>query len=209
MLVAEKETLYRPRTKKLKMLSELVFETIDGRDYYYRGYQEVLKGKKSKEEIMGTSGLQSLIISYLIEVIILKINKKLYHFLTGETGLHLNQRDNLSNDIAIYDKNILTPDKITTNYIDVPPKVAIEVDIRINLERPTDHEYVYKKTEKLLDFGLERVIWVFTNSQKVLIAEPRKDWIISDWHKEIEILEGITFNIAQFLKQEGINVVKS
>lgn len=209
MLVAEKETLYRPRTKKLKMLSELVFESIDGRDYYYRGYQEVLKGKKSKEEIMGTSGLQSLIISYLIEVIIIKINKKLYHFLTGETGLHLNQRDNLSNDIAIYDKTILTPDKITTNYIDVPPKVAIEVDIRIDLERPTDHEYVYKKTEKLLDFGLERVIWVFTNSQKVLIAEPRKDWIISDWYKEIEILEGITFNIAQFLKQEGINVVKS
>lgn len=209
MLVAEKETLYRPRTKKLKMLSELVFETIDGRDYYYRGYQEVLKGKKSKEEIMGTSGLQSLIISYLIEVIILKINKKLYHFLTGETGLHLNHRDNLSNDIAIYDKTILTPDKITTNYIDVPAKVAIEVDIRIDLERPTDHEYVYKKTEKLLDFGLERVIWVFTNSQKVLIAEPRKDWIISDWHKEIEILEGISFNIAQFLKQEGINVVKS
>lgn len=209
MLVAEKETVYRPRSKKLKILSELIYETIDGRDFYYKGYQEVLKRKKTKEEVMGTSGLQSLIVSYLFEIIALRINKSKYRYLTSETGVHLDYQSNLSNDIAIFDKNTLTADKITTNYIDVSPIIAIEVDVRIDLEKPTDFDYVYKKIEKLLDFGVERVIWVFSNSQKVLVANQNQDWLVVNWDKNIEIIDEITFNLAEYLNHEGIKIVKT
>lgn len=45
-------------------LESLVYEVLDGRPLYYRGYEDVLSGKKSPEEIMGSSSLQWVLASY-------------------------------------------------------------------------------------------------------------------------------------------------
>ena len=62
---------------------------------------------------------------------------------------------------------------------------------------------MYVKTNKLLEFGVAKVIWVMSSSKRVMIATPTDDWRIVDWHKDIEVLDGISFNIGQYLKSEG------
>ncbi|MCY7351586.1 MAG: Uma2 family endonuclease [Cytophagaceae bacterium] len=184
----------------------LIYELMDGRPLYYRGYGDVLTGKKTTEEIMGASGLQAFIIQYLLEILFTKVGRQRYHFLTNEIGNHLGKKNNLSGDLYIYERQALAPDKINNQYVDVPPKVAIEVDVKIDLTDEKNADYVHQKTQKLLDWGVEKVIWIFTNSRKVTVAETGQDWITMDWHREISLLDGQLFNIGAYLEQEGIRL---
>jgi len=194
-----------PKRSKAKPIPEsLIYEVIDGKPLYYEGYKDVLANKKTIEEIMGTSGLQSFIIQYILEILYTKIGRKKYHFLTNEIGTHLDNKNNLSGDIYIYDKAQLTPDKINTHYLTIPPKIAIEIDIRVDLSDEKDFGYVFTKTHKLLDFGAEKVLWIFTKHQKVMIAIKDQDWLTKDWNQEIELVENEFFNIGQFLNDEGV-----
>ena len=98
MLIAEKP---KQRNRAKTIPESLIYEVIDGKPLYYEGYKDVLANKKTSEEIMGASGLQSFIIQYLLEVLYLKIGRKKYHFLTNEIGTHLDKNNNLSGDIYI------------------------------------------------------------------------------------------------------------
>jgi Uma2 family endonuclease len=202
MLTAEITPKHRNRSKPIP--EALIYEIMDGRPLYYEGYKDVLANKKTTEQIMGASGLQSFIIQYLLEVLYLKIGRKKYHFLTNEIGTHLDNGNNLSGDVYIYEKAKLPPEKINIHYIDVPPKIAVEIDIRIDLSDEKDFGYVFTKTHKLLDFGVEKVFWIFTKHQKVMIATKDQDWLTKNWTQEIELLDGEYFNIGKFLEEEGI-----
>jgi Uma2 family endonuclease len=205
MLVAEIEPPKLVRPPKVKAIPDsLVYEIIDGRKLYYKGYKDVLSKKKKIEDIMGASGLQSFIIQYILEILYIKVGRKNYHFLTNEVGSHLSNRTNLSGDIHIFEKESLPANKINVNYIDIPPKVAIEIDIRIDLSDEKDFDYTFTKTQKLLDFGVEKVIWIFSKMHKVIIATKEEDWIVKDWNKDIELIDGQLFNIGEYLKKEGV-----
>jgi hypothetical protein len=84
-----------------KIPQQFVYEILDGQPIYYKGYKEVIQNKKTIEEIIGASGIQSIIVYYLVSFIAKFINEDTYSVLTNEAGLHLNHRSNLSNDIAI------------------------------------------------------------------------------------------------------------
>jgi Uma2 family endonuclease len=205
MLVAEKTNTYR-RTKKIPPY--LVYEILNGKNLYYNHYKEVLSGKKTFEEIMGSSGLQSVLVGYLISVLVRQADEEKYRFSTGESGLHIDLGNNLATDVAVFEKSVLTPDKINTKYIDVPPKIAIEIDTKADLSEEKDLNYVHEKTQKLLDFGTEKVIWIFTATHKVMSAQTGEDWRIMDWQKDVEIVDKIVFNIGDYLKKEGIEALK-
>lgn len=191
------------KLKRQKAIPQsLIYEIIDGNPFYYRGYKEVLEKKCTFEEIVGISGLQSFIAQYLLESLYLTKGKK-YYFLVG-VGTHLDKNNNLSGDIYIYDKRTLSPDKINTHYVEVAPKIAIEIDIRIDLSDEKDFGYVFTKTHKLLDFGVEKVLWIFTKHQKVMVATKDQDWLTKNWNQEIELLDGEYFNIGKFLADEGV-----
>lgn len=194
-----------PKRSKTKHIPEsLIYEIIDGKPLYYKGYKDVLSNKKTAEEIRGSSGLQSFIVQYLLEILYLKIGRKEYHFLTNEIGTHLDTNNNLSGDIYIYEKAKLPPEKIDIHYVNVAPKIAIEIDIGVDLSDEKDFGYVFTKTHKLLDFGVEKVFWIFTKHQKVVIAMKNQDWLTKDWNQRIELLNNEFFNIGQFLADEGI-----
>ncbi len=162
-------------------LESLVYEVLDGRPLYYRGYEDVLAGKKSPEEIIGLSSLQWVLASYFMAIMIRQLDAKKYWFASNEAGVHIDHRNNLSHDVAIYDKQVLTPNKINTKYVDVPAKVAIEIDVKANTSKVADFNYVNRKTKKLLDFGSDKVIWIFTRSQQVMVAERDADaWLTMD-----------------------------
>ncbi len=194
-----------PKRNKTKHIPEsLIYEIIDGKPFYYKGYKDVLSNKKTAEEIIGSSGLQSYIIFYLLKLLYAKLNDDKYVFLTNEIRSHLDINNNLSGDIYIYETTQLPAEEINVHYVNVPPKIAIEIDIRVDLSDEKDFGYVFTKTHKLLDFGAEKVYWIFTKHQKVIIATKDQDWLTKDWNQEIELLEDTFFNIGEFFAKRGI-----
>jgi hypothetical protein len=200
----------KPRTRKpAKTLpEELVYETLAGRVFYRKGYREVLNKSKTIEETKGSSGLQSIIVSYLMKTLF-KLDDEKYWILSNEIGLHIDHRNNPASDIGIFDVNVLTPDLVDSHYVSVPAKIFIEVDIRADVEDLGETGYIALKTNELLNFGAEKIIWVLSNVQKVIVAEKgRRTGLWMDWNEDVEVLDGVAFNVGQYLAKKGINPVK-
>ena len=160
MLTVEKTLASRPRKEK-KVPQHLIYEVMDGKPLYRRGYRDVLRKLKKTEDIMGASSQQAIVISYILRAIFPHFSEDQFEILTGEAGLHLDTNNNLAGDIMIYD-HAFSASKITVKYADTPPLIDIEVDVSIDLEDLEELEYIRLKTQKLLNFGVARVIWIMT-----------------------------------------------
>lgn len=193
------------RSKRVpKIPDNLIWEVLDGQPLYRRGYMDVVRKLKTRDEIMGTSSYQSLITTYLTKLLARQLDDDIYDFLISEPGVHLKYKDNISNDIAIF--NRLSANQITKKYADYSPKIVIEIDIDIDPTSMPDIEYLDKKTKKMLAFGVEKVIWILTNNREVIVATPNEPWQTLDWNTTIEIIDGISFNIHNYLEERGINI---
>ena len=126
--------------------------------------------------------------------------------LLGKSGLHLNHGNNLGGDIVLFDKNVLSPDHVNAKFASVSPQIVFEIDIKIDLENMTEYAYIHKKTQKLLDFGVKKVFWITSSTKKIMLAVPNEDWRIIDWDKDIEIEDGVFFNVGKYLEERGIDV---
>lgn len=154
---------------------------------------------------MGASGLQSFILSYINWRIVTNTDRKLFRTLTNEPGLHIGHKENLTCDVMVYDREVLTNDKITVKYVDVPPKVSIEVDVKVELNKESDLTYVFNKTQQLFAFGAQRVIWILTNMRQILIFNAGTSAVIyQPWASEVEVIDGVFFNVDAYLEAEGI-----
>lgn len=174
----------------------LIYERVNGDPIYYRDYQCVLEGIKTPEQIMGSSYLQSLIISSLLQTLFTKVDLQQYKILTNEVGLQLGKNSERMLDIAIIAQDKLQ-DIVKEKYLPVAPDIVMEVDIKADASQA----YVHQKTDQLLGFGLETVIWIFSESKKVVIAEKGKEpWQIFSWDKSFTILEDITLNLHDIVK---------
>lgn len=182
----------------------LIFETLNGRPLYYKGYQDVLAGTLKAESIMGISDLQSIIITILVGTLWNHIDRKAYQLATNESGLHIAIGDNLSADIAIFKKASLG--KLKGKYFDIAPKIVIEVDIKIDPNSMgSDVVYIAEKSQELFNFGVERVLWILSSIQKVIILQPNQDWITTDWSNDIPVMDGCVLNVKQLLNEEEIS----
>ena len=52
--------------------------------------------------------------------------------------------------------------------------------------------YYTGKTQKLLDFGVKQVIWVYTDYKKVTIANKGKTWLTMNWEDDFTLLNHTT-----------------
>ncbi len=181
-----------------------MYEEIDGKPYYYRGYRLVMSRQKTKEDIMGASALQSAIVSLLIYVLYKHFSFDDFLIATNGPGLHISKGSNLSNDITVFDQASL-PTPLDDKYFSVAPKVVIEIDVKIDLpNNVSETEYVYDKTQKMLDFGVEKVIWILTKTRRTLIAIPNEPWLLTTWDDTVEILPGCSFDLNTLLRSKGI-----
>ncbi len=180
----------------------LIYEMVGGNPIYYKGYKEYLKGKKQIEELMGSSYLQSLIITKLVFLLMSNLNRE-YQVLTNEVGLQFKDKGWRAADIAIVETKKLKSVKKTNKYLSIAPKIVIEIDTKAELEEVKDSfGYFHKKTDELLAFGVERVVWIFTDSQKIMISEKNKDWQILNWSKDVEIIDGLIINLENLIDLE-------
>lgn len=195
-------TLTKLKRRERKVPDYLIKEVLNGKPVYYKGYRSVLFGQKKTEEIMGASSLQSFLIAYLNTLLIKNLDEDLYFVFTGEPGIHIEHRNNFSGDILVYQASKIT--KIDKHYFDVPPLLQIEVDIEIDNSNFSNNEYLTAKTKNLLAFGVQKVIWVLSSTQTVIVAEPEQDWRMIDWNKDIELLNGIQMNIGAYLTKMNV-----
>lgn len=174
----------------------LVYEEWDGVPILYKGIHEyALQNYNLNQLEMGSSIFQSLIIGYILKILFRSnLDDKKYAIVTNEPGLYLGYRNNLLNDIAIIERNRIQ-NKRSVKYANVPPKVAIEVDVRADYEQEFEsfNDYISQKTQKLLDFGVEKVIWILSSELQEVRVSTLSQTSIHSWTETIEILDGVTF----------------
>lgn len=181
----------------------LIYEELNGHILYRKGYKNVLNQTKTIEEIMGCSSLQAAIVSVMLSFLYRQIEDEGYEIMTNEAGLHISLGNNLSSDIILYDSQDFLKYRLDEHYFNVAPKMVIEIDIKIELENMSSVDYWTKKTETLFSFGVEKVIWIFSEDKKIILAEPHKDWIVRDWSKDFELLPNHTINIQNMIEKKG------
>lgn len=200
MIVLEQKQSVKVRT----IPTYLVYEEINGEAIPYKGYEEVLAGNKKPEEIMGSSSLQAVLV-YLIGLYIgNNINRKKYFVGSNESGLHLGAGNNLANDIAVFERDNT---KLDNKYFRKAPKVVIEVDSKADLRETsydTEMEYYVGKSQKMLDFGVEKIVWIFTDGKKVLVSQEGQDWRLLDFDRDVLLLDDCVLNVAKLLAEEEI-----
>lgn len=194
-----------PRRKKIEKIPlYLVRETLNEKVLPYIGYKEVLAKEKKSSEIMGCSSLQSIIVGVLFGYFYSKINRKKYYLGTNELGLHVEKGTNLANDMAIFERNKV---ELTNNYFNIAPKIVIEVDIKVDLD-PDDHPremaYILEKANKMLDFGVEKIIWVMTLEKNIIVFSKSETTTIVNFDTDIYVLDDCTLNLAKLLEEEEI-----
>lgn len=195
-IVATKKT----QTKKGKPIpAHLVYEELDGRPIYYRGWKNVVNKKQTAEEIMGYGDLQAILLTYIKDYL-QGILLKNYLIIQGETGLHVEKGTNPSLDLCIYPKGSISIKNAVNKYLDIPPVAVIEVDTKADLadDPLTPGNYIHRKTEVLLNFGVQEVAWIFTNPEKVMTARSNQPWQTVGWSDEIELM-GQRFSIQQII----------
>jgi Uma2 family endonuclease len=185
--------------------SYLIYEEMNGKPLPYKGFRDVLSGKKKVEEIMGSSSLQSIIVYVLSGILFNTIDRKKYLAATNEPGVHIQLGDNLSNDIAIFERGDIT---FNDKYFDKAPKIVIEVDVKIDLsltEWNNEWDYIIEKSQKMLDFGTEKVIWITTKSKKIFVSSSTERWYMVGFEEDIPLIDDCVLNLGQILRDEEIS----
>lgn len=202
----KQQTKQNTRILKPRIPDQLIYEIMDGKPIYYKGYKEVIKQIKQIEEIMGSSSLQTDIIDLILRVLYEKSDRKKYKIRTNELGLYIDEKNNIAADISIFEREKLYKNnKIEAKYEKVPPKIIIEIDTKAELDDfDSIMDYYQIKTQKLFNFGVEKVIWILTKNKQIIEASPQKPQLIHTWDKEIHLFENIKFSINQLLKEDGI-----
>ncbi len=191
------------KAKKQAIPESLIYEMVDGKPIYYKGYKAYLSGEKPLEHIMGTSTLQSFLSTKLAMLIGIFLEKD-YFILSNELGLQFSKKSWRAADIAVIKKTALP--SLDNKYLNTPPEYVIEIDTKAELSEIKDSfGYYQDKTEALLQFGVQQVVWIFTETGKVLVAKNgQKSWALSDWDQDIEIVSGLPVNIYQLLRANGM-----
>lgn len=188
---------------KITIPSSLIYETMDGKDIYYTDYQKVISGKKQLSEIIGSSSLQGLIIQILTSYLYENNHEENYLHFSNEIGIRISKKDNVSCDLIIFEQLQLESYKFDDKYFNIAPKIVLEVDVKADVANEGTMEYINRKTQKLLNFGVEKVIWVLSKNQKIIIATPNNDWIMRDWARSFEIFDNVPLNLKEELKKKG------
>lgn len=176
----------------------LIYEMVDGQPVYYRGYREVLAGKKTVEEIMSDGNIQAWLKVQIASLIINQISKA-YLVTGGEHGLQFRKNSWRAADIAIFKPENF---EFVNTYSQKAPEIVIEIDTKADLASFGESiNYYDEKTNQLFAFGVKKVIWILTDSRKVKVLTPTKRPQTFEWDADIPLIEKVVLNIQQLIDQ--------
>lgn len=123
--------------------------------------------------------------------------KQGYDVLTGELGLLLGEGTQRGADISLYRSADLV---LNTHYATTPPELIIEIDVQADLEDRSEMDYILRKIDDYLHFGVKKVVWIFTGNRKVMVATPGRPWLTLDWSAEVELLGGFSICLEKVVE---------
>lgn len=174
----------------------IIYEMVNGKPIYYRGWKDFLKGEKTIEQIMASSLIQSYLIGEVFAATHVALRKS-YILGTNEAGLKFKKGDWRAADICLWTKASLKNTPLHNHYSDIIPEIVIEVDTKADAtEIPL---YYLEKTKDLHQHGVQRVLWIYTHSEQVMIAEKGQKWTIQDWSESFEVVDGFMLNIKDLI----------
>ncbi len=184
----------------------LIREEIDGKVFPYKQYRKILSGELTPHSSLGSSELQSTLVSIMHGYLFGQLDRKQYHLVTGEPGIHLTHRDNLANDIAIYPRSEKSG-ALTTNYFSRPPVVVIEVDVKVDTTEAgmTEFEYVILKSQQLIGFGCQQVVWVLTSIRQLVVFAGEASFQVLPWSVPLPLPVGAVLHLEQWIADEGFH----
>lgn len=175
----------------------LVYEMVEGKPIYYKGYKDVLNQTKTFEEIIIESKLQAGLKAEITMLIGLLLKKLGYQLATGELGINISKEGKRGADLAVFKAENWDWD---AHFSDLPPEVVIEIDVQAEMENMTEMDYVQGKIKDYLAFGVKKVIWIFTKEKLVFVATAQLPWLTYDWSADIEVVEGVGFKLEELVK---------
>ena len=152
---------------------------------------------------MGSSKKQSFLILQIVASLLRFDMQRFYYLFSNELGVKF-KKSSRAADIALISKDRMTFDEVWQNhYTDKIPDIIIEVDTQADLsDLPDTSNYFFKKTQQLLDNGAQKVIWVFTETETIMVAEQgKKRWEVMPWSEDVEVSHGFSFNIEAIIAQ--------
>lgn len=187
------------KEKKAVIPAYLIYEMLDGIPVYYRGYKDVLNKTKTLEEIMAYGELQAILLTFIREYLAKLLGKE-YFIIQGETGVHMEHLSNPSLDLCVFLRSDISYKEAQNKYFSKVPILVVEVDTKADVTtfETSKGNYYIAKTKRLLEFGVESVIWVFTEDQKITVARPNQPWLTVDWKDTIEVM-GHSFSLQQII----------
>lgn len=185
-------------TKTQEIPSYLIYEMDDGQPIYYKGYREVLSGEKDFEAIMADSTLQAWLKGELFALIKMLLTTG-YIPTVGEQGLQLGKSKWRAADIAIFKKENFV---LSNQYSAKAPEIAIEIDTKADLDSTgAAIQYYQRKNKQLFEFGVKKIIWIFTEIQTVQVLDINGENQEFNWSEDIEVMEGVSFNLQRIMEQ--------
>lgn len=149
---------------------------------------------------MGSNYLQSRIISQLIFFLMSKLGSE-FEVLTNELGVQIDKKSWRAADIAIIRKDLAKQIENPNEYLSFAPELVIEIDTKAEFqEMPEPYNYFMKKTDQLLEFGVKQVVWIFTESKKIMLADAQRPWQTFSWDDEVPLFEGISLHLPSLLE---------
>ena len=206
MLESQIATLETVATREIEVTAEavsdvfipeaLIYEMVESKPIYYRGWQDVLKGEKTIEQVMASSLMQSYLVGEVFAATHVALRKK-YILGTNEAGLKFKKGEWRAADVCLWTKASLKGTPLHDHYSLIIPEIVIEVDTKADLL--TNPNYYFDKTKELHRNGVRRVLWVFTSSEQVMIAEKGEKWTVQDWSESFEVVDGFMLNIKALI----------
>lgn len=190
------------KTKYQSVPEVLLYEMIDGNAIYYNGYREVLSEKKTIESVIGSSFLQAILNARIVAWLHEHFSDK-YLVLTSELGIQIDRNNWRLADIALLNKSLTSKIKAQEKYINVAPDFIIEIDTKAAIDEGGQIgglDYFQTKTDTLLNFGVKKLVWIFTQNRKILVAENGKAWIIDNWDNLALEFEGKKLNLNSLIE---------
>jgi Uma2 family endonuclease len=196
-IAIQKKSEKTPRQTVPKVPAALVYEIASGKPIYYKGYKDVLNKTKTIEEITMESQLQAGLKAGLSAVLYFLLKNLGYQLATGELGIIISKAGKRGADLAIYKAENW---EWKPNFSNLPPEVVIEIDVQAELEGISEMDYISSKIKDYTEFGVKKVIWIFTKQQLIFVATAKLPWLTYDWSAEIEVVEGVSFKLDDMIK---------
>lgn len=94
---------------------------------------------------------------------------------------------------------------LLNKYMPIAPDYVIEIDTKADLTTyQYQHEYFVEKTRQLHEFGVKKVIWIFTENMPLIWESESANEIViqNGWDHDVTITDGMTFNLAALYNED-------